>query len=118
MAETDPDAGEDLKSTEVDHSTLRYSLLGPSLLKSGQDDVDQQKVSEIIYNASKGSKYFHNEEVRDKSLTQKIDRILSKKAQLEKLDLVGDIWGANPSYFDFSSLGRKKERSVAETQMC
>jgi DNA polymerase kappa len=89
-----------------EHDTLKYSLLGPSLTKSGQDNVDQQKacisaprylpiltlrqVSEIIYNASKGSKYFNNEETRDKSLTEKISRILSKKAQLEKLDLASD----------------------------
>ncbi|KUJ18798.1 impB/mucB/samB family protein [Mollisia scopiformis] len=73
-----------------EHDTLKYSLLGPSLTKSGQDNVDQQKVSEIIYNASKGSKYFNNEESRDKNLTQKIDRILTKKKQLEKLDLASD----------------------------
>jgi DNA polymerase kappa len=28
-----------------EHDTLKYSLLGPSLTKSGQDNVDQQKVS-------------------------------------------------------------------------
>ncbi|PVH70765.1 DNA/RNA polymerase [Cadophora sp. DSE1049] len=73
-----------------EHDTLKYSLLGPSLTKSGQNNVDQQKVSEVIYNASKGSKYFNNEEARDKNLTQKIDRILEKKKQLEKLDLASD----------------------------
>lgn len=26
------------------HESLKYSLLGPSLLKSGQDDVDQNEV--------------------------------------------------------------------------
>ncbi|PBP27544.1 impB/mucB/samB family protein [Diplocarpon rosae] len=73
-----------------EHNTLKYSLLGPSLTKSGQDNVDQQKVSEIIYNASKGSKYFNNEEARDKNLTQKIERILGRKKQLEQLDLESD----------------------------
>ncbi|TVY47775.1 DNA polymerase kappa [Lachnellula occidentalis] len=73
-----------------EHDTLKYSLLGPSLTKSGQDNVDQSKVAEIIYNASKGSKYFNNEEARDKNLTQKIERILTKKAQLERLDLASD----------------------------
>ncbi|KAJ4419700.1 hypothetical protein N0V85_000871 [Neurospora sp. IMI 360204] len=68
-------------------ASLKYSLLGPSLLKAGQDTVDQSKVSEIIYNASRGSKFFNREEARDKSLTAKIDQILSKKRQLEKLDL-------------------------------
>ncbi|KAH8816467.1 DNA-directed polymerase-like protein kappa [Xylogone sp. PMI_703] len=73
------------------HKTLKYSLLGPSLTKSGQDNVDQKKVGEIIYNASKGSKFFNHEEVRDKTLTQKIDQILEKKRQLEKLDLTSDL---------------------------
>ena len=73
------------------HRTLKYSLLGPSLTKSGQDNVDQQRVSEIIYNASKGSKYFNNEENRDKTLTVKIGQILAKKRQLEKLDLKHDL---------------------------
>ena len=73
------------------HRSLRHSLLGPSLTKAGQDGVDQKKVSEIIYEASKGSKFFNNEEVRDKNLTVKIDRILKLKAQLEKLDLKSDL---------------------------
>ncbi|KAE8449540.1 hypothetical protein EG329_008149 [Mollisiaceae sp. DMI_Dod_QoI] len=84
---TDPPVEEKILK---EHDTLKYSLLGPSLTKSGQDNVDQQKVSEIIYNASKGSKYFNNEEARDTNLTQKIERILEKKKQLEKLDLAND----------------------------
>ncbi|KAG8533037.1 uncharacterized protein KY384_001820 [Bacidia gigantensis] len=74
----------------TEHDTLKYHLLGPSLTKAGQDTVDQQKVSEVIYNASKGSKFFNNEEVKDKNLTQKIERILVKKRQLERLDLASD----------------------------
>ncbi|KAG9241915.1 DNA-directed polymeras-like protein kappa [Calycina marina] len=73
-----------------EHGTLKYSLLGPSLTKPGQNGVDQQKVSEIIYEASKGSKYFNNEEARDKNLTQKIERISKKKEDLERLDLGHD----------------------------
>ncbi|KAK8196134.1 hypothetical protein M8818_007287 [Zalaria obscura] len=73
------------------HHTLKYHLLGPSLTKSGQDEVDQNKVSEIIYNASKGSRFFNNEETKDKNLTVKISRILAKKRQLEKLDLKHDL---------------------------
>lgn len=74
-------------ATTVDHDTLKYSLLGPSLTKAGQDSVDQAKVSEVIYNASKGSKFFNREEARDVILTKKIAAILSKKQRLEKLDL-------------------------------
>ncbi|KAK6859661.1 ImpB/mucB/samB family protein [Apiospora arundinis] len=71
----------------AEHGTLKYSLLGPSLTKAGQDSVDQSKVSEVIYNASKGSKFFNREEAKDQILTQKIAQILSKKGRLEKLDL-------------------------------
>ena len=73
------------------HHSLRHHLLGPSLTKAGQDGVNQKRVSEIIYEASRGSKYFHNEEVKDRTLTVKIDRILKHKAQLEKLDLKSDL---------------------------
>lgn len=73
------------------HHSLKHHLLGPSLTKAGQDSVDQKKVSEIIYEASKGSKFFNNEEVKDKNLTAKIEHILRHKAQLEKLDLKADL---------------------------
>ena len=75
----------------VEHDTLKYHLLGPSLTKAGQDKVDQQKVSEVIYNASKGSKFFNNEESKDKTLTQKIARILAKRCQLEGVNLASDL---------------------------
>ncbi|USP82396.1 uncharacterized protein yc1106_09670 [Curvularia clavata] len=74
-----------------EHESLKYHLLGPSLTKAGQDSVDQSKVSEIIYNASKGSKFFNNEEAKDRVLTEKIDKILAKRRQLEKLDLASDL---------------------------
>ncbi|OQE26943.1 hypothetical protein PENFLA_c006G01578 [Penicillium flavigenum] len=71
--------------------TLKYQLLGPSLTKAGQDSVDQQKVSEIIYNASKGSKFFNHEQQRDRNLTLKIERIVKEKARLERLDLNSEL---------------------------
>ncbi|RMZ77110.1 hypothetical protein DV737_g4522, partial [Chaetothyriales sp. CBS 132003] len=71
--------------------SLKHHLLGPSVTKSGQDGVDLNKVSEIIYEASKGSKFFNNEQVKDKNLTAKIDSILKLKAQLDKVDLKHDL---------------------------
>jgi DNA polymerase kappa len=88
--------------------TLRHRLMGPSLTKAGQDTVDQskvytpssqhynitninQKVSEIIYNASKGSKFFNNEQVKDRQLTEKITRILARKEQLSTIDTSNDL---------------------------
>ncbi|KAI1375490.1 IMS-domain-containing protein [Hypoxylon crocopeplum] len=83
------------KEDDHQHDTLKYHLLGPSLTKAGQDSVDQSKVSEIIYNASKGSKFFNREEVKDKILTQKIEQILEKKRHLEKLDLTRELRAAD-----------------------
>ncbi|GAB7338043.1 hypothetical protein MBLNU457_4412t1 [Dothideomycetes sp. NU457] len=93
------------------HSTLKYHLLGPSLTKAGQDSVDQKKVSEIIYNASKGSKYFNNEENKDKILTQKINQTLARKRQLEKLDLKHDLRKAD-EYIAQLELSRDLSQSI------
>ncbi|KAK1826234.1 DNA/RNA polymerase [Podospora conica] len=81
--------------SETNHTSLKYSLLGPSLTKAGQEAVDQSVVSEIIYNASKGSKFFNREEEKDKILTAKIERILSKKQKLEQLDLTRELRAAD-----------------------
>ncbi|KAG0643410.1 hypothetical protein HOY80DRAFT_945889 [Tuber brumale] len=81
-----------LEAEEVGgHASLRHSLLGPSLLKAGQDKVDQKKVGEIIYNASKGSKFFKHEERRDQQLTNRIEIILRRKKHLESLNLSSQI---------------------------
>ncbi|KAI1761152.1 hypothetical protein GGR53DRAFT_522566 [Hypoxylon sp. FL1150] len=85
----------DASKRDDQHDTLKYHLLGPSLTKAGQDSVDQSKVSEVIYNASKGSKYFNREEVKDKILTQKIEQIVEKKRRLEKVDLTRELRAAD-----------------------
>lgn len=97
--------------TSTEHDSLKYHLLGPSLTKAGQDTVDQQKVSEIIYNASKGSKFFNNEEAKDKNLTEKIARILAKKSQLEKLDLASELRRAD-DYIAELELSRDLSQTV------
>lgn len=48
-------------------------------------------MSEIIYNASKGSKFFNHEQERDRNQTLKIERIAAEKVRLEKLDLSHDL---------------------------
>ncbi|KAJ6084645.1 hypothetical protein N7486_011445 [Penicillium sp. IBT 16267x] len=87
VKEVKPDSAQE----EENSDTLKYQLLGPSLTKAGQDAVDQRKVSEIIYEASKGSKFFNHEQDRDRNLTVKIERILKEKAHLETLDLSHDL---------------------------
>ncbi|KAL3469420.1 hypothetical protein BJX99DRAFT_241323 [Aspergillus californicus] len=83
--------------------TLKYHLLGPSLTKAGQDAVDQRKVSEIIYNASKGSKFFNHEQARDRVLTEKIQRILKEKSRLESLNLSIDMRLADQLFNELES---------------
>jgi DNA polymerase kappa len=100
---SDPDSSQ--------HHTLKYQLLGPSLTKSGQDHVDQKKVSEIIYEASKGSKFFNNEEAKDKTLTIKINRILAKKRQLDKLDLTHHLRKAD-EYVEKLELSRDLTQTI------
>lgn len=75
------------KSREIDIDTLRKRLAGPSVAKSGQDGVDQDRVNQIIYDASEGSKYFRNEQKKDVELTEKIARTLRRAAELRSTDL-------------------------------
>lgn len=91
--------------------TLRHRLMGPSLTKAGQDTVDQSKVSEIIYNASKGSKFFNNEELKDRQLTDKISRILARKAHLLKTDTSHDLRKAD-EYIAQLELSRDLSQSI------
>jgi DNA polymerase kappa len=86
-----PERPQPSRTPSNEHDSLKYQLLGPSLTKAGQDTVDQTKVSEVIYNASKGSKFFNNEETKDKNLTDKINKILTKRRNLEKQDVSSDL---------------------------
>ena len=69
------------------------------------------KVSEVIYNASKGSKFFNNEEYKDKNLTQKIEKILARKRHLERIDLASDLRRAD-EYIAELELSRDLSQTV------
>lgn len=70
-----------------------------------------RQVSEIIYNASKGSKFFNREEVRDQILTEKVKRIQAEKARLERLDLSSDLRRAD-DYLAELELSRDLSQTV------
>ena len=80
-------------------------------MTSGCARANYVQVSEVIYNASLGSKYFNNEEARDRNLTQKIERILTKKTQLEKLDLTHDLRKADTCFAELE-LSRDLSQSI------
>ncbi|KAJ9561034.1 hypothetical protein OSB04_006194 [Centaurea solstitialis] len=50
--------------------------------KAGMDGVDKEKVQRVVYEMSKGSKYFENEERKEAYMKQKIENM---RAQCEKL---------------------------------
>ncbi|KAJ5895669.1 hypothetical protein N7495_007360 [Penicillium taxi] len=108
--ELDDQNVQDSKSDE-NSDTLKYQLLGPSLTKAGQESVDQSKVSEIIFNASKGSKFFNHEQERDRNLTVKIERILKEKFRLEKTDLSYELRRAD-EYFTELELTRDLSQHI------
>jgi DNA polymerase kappa len=68
-------------------------------------------VSEVIYNASKGSKFFNNEAVKDRNLTEKINQILARKRQLDRLDLASDLRRAD-EYITELERGRDLTQTV------
>lgn len=44
-----PAESHDQKGHKIaEHASLKYSLLGPSLTKAGQDSVDQSKASKLL----------------------------------------------------------------------
>ncbi|KAK4741166.1 hypothetical protein SAY87_024754 [Trapa incisa] len=50
--------------------------------KAGMEGVDKEKVQRVVYEMSKGSKYFENEERKEAEMRQKVERM---SAQCEKL---------------------------------
>lgn len=53
----------------------------------GMDGVDKEKVQRIIYEMSKGSKYFENEERKDAIMSQKIESMRGRCAKLKPADI-------------------------------
>ncbi|XP_010479405.1 PREDICTED: DNA polymerase kappa-like [Camelina sativa] len=55
--------------------------------KAGMEGVDKEKVQRIVYEMSKGSKYFQNEERKDALMKQKIDHMRYRCEKLSSSDL-------------------------------
>lgn len=54
---------------------------------AGMEGVDKEKVQRIVYEMSKGSKYFENEERKEAYMKQKIDSMRVRCAKLTAEDL-------------------------------
>lgn len=53
----------------------------------GMEGVDKEKVQRIVYEMSKGSKYFQNEERKEALMKQKIEHMRDRSAKLSSSDL-------------------------------
>lgn len=55
--------------------------------KAGMEGVDKEKVQKIVYELSKGSKYFENEERKEAYMKKKIDNMRARCAKLNAANL-------------------------------
>ncbi|KAE8730404.1 hypothetical protein F3Y22_tig00003041pilonHSYRG01487 [Hibiscus syriacus] len=55
--------------------------------KAGMEGVDKEKVQRVVYEMSKGSKYFENEERKEAFIRQKIEHMRVRAAKLSAADL-------------------------------
>lgn len=53
----------------------------------GMDGVNKERVQRIVYEMSKGSKYFENEEKKEASMKEKIEYMRSQCEKLTSKDL-------------------------------
>lgn len=51
------------------------------------DGVDKEKVQRIVYEMSKGSKYFENEERKEADIKQKIENMRARCSKLTAADI-------------------------------
>lgn len=53
----------------------------------GMEGVDKERVQRIVYEMSKGSKYFENEERKEACMKQKMENMRARSAKLSAADL-------------------------------
>ncbi|GMN37897.1 hypothetical protein TIFTF001_007189 [Ficus carica] len=74
--ETSPDAARPWQSYHTVYTNA----------KAGMDGVDKEKVQRIVYEVSKGSKFFENEERKEAFIRQKIENMRSRCAKITSAD--------------------------------
>ncbi|TQD98198.1 hypothetical protein C1H46_016152 [Malus baccata] len=55
--------------------------------KAGMEGVDRERVQRIVYEMSKGSQYFKNEERKEAFIREKIENMRARCAKLKPADL-------------------------------
>ncbi|CAG8437743.1 10133_t:CDS:10 [Ambispora gerdemannii] len=70
-----------------DVEALSNRLGGLGMHKKGLQGLDKEEVNKMIYETSKGSKFFKNEAIKDAAVTARIKKILENYNIVKKLDL-------------------------------
>ncbi|XP_071104269.1 DNA polymerase kappa-like [Haliotis cracherodii] len=63
--------------------------------KAGMDGLDKEKINQIIYQASKGSKYFENEKKKEEQVQQRIEEQRVKQSKITESQLKQGLEEAN-----------------------
>ncbi|KAL4181547.1 hypothetical protein AMTRI_Chr12g271690 [Amborella trichopoda] len=74
------------KGEEQDRPWQSYNTVYTNA-KAGMDGVDKERVQKIVYEMSKGSKYFENEKRKEASIQQRVDSMRSHCENLTKDEL-------------------------------
>ncbi|CAJ2651041.1 DNA polymerase kappa isoform X3 [Trifolium pratense] len=75
-----------MEGSEEDHPWQSYNTVYTTA-KAGMEGVDKDKVQRVVYEMSKGSKYFQNEERKEAFIKHKIDNMRLQFANLTQADL-------------------------------
>ncbi|KAJ1020749.1 hypothetical protein NDA16_004141 [Ustilago loliicola] len=76
----DPNTAPGTEPEDAALASLRKRMAGPSSAKAGLAK-DQDEINRIIYEVSKGSKFFENERKKDAQTTERINALLARRDQ-------------------------------------
>ncbi|SNX84774.1 related to DNA polymerase kappa [Melanopsichium pennsylvanicum] len=96
-------------------ASLRKRMAGPSSAKAGLAK-DQDEINRIIYDVSKGSKFFENERKKDAQTTERINALLARRDQkLLHLPSGSSEWLAIQRKIDDMATNLENTRDLSRT---
>lgn len=96
-------------------ASLRKRMAGPSSAKAGLAK-DQDEINKIIYEVSKGSKFFENERKKDAQTTERINALLARRDQkLLQVPLGSNEWLAIERKVEDMATRLENKRDLSRT---
>lgn len=97
-------------------------FLGGARNKAGMPEtsgLERQKIDEIIQEVSKGSKFYEYQQKRETKITEKIEKLLAKKAQLQKMFARDtQLWAKNVKETEAYIVHMDSQRDLTRTIVC